>query len=51
LDLQHTVVVEGSVPDLLTPASLDLFARGRDQILLARKQCRTVILPIEFSGA
>jgi hypothetical protein len=47
LDLQHTVVVEGSVPDLLTPASLELFAGGRDP----RKQCRTVILPIAFSDA
>jgi hypothetical protein len=51
LDLEHTVVVGESMPDLLTPASLELFALGRDQYRLqASSGGRSIlILPIEFS--
>jgi hypothetical protein len=51
LNLEHTVVVGESVPDLLTPASLELFAFGREQYRLrASSAGRSIlILPIEFS--
>jgi hypothetical protein len=51
LDLEHTVVVSESMPDLLTPASLELFAFGRDHYRLrASSAGRSIlILPLEFS--
>jgi hypothetical protein len=51
LDLEHTVVVGEFMPDLLTPANLELFAIGRDQYRLRANSAgrSTLILPIEFS--
>src|SRR5262249_50776739 len=51
LNLEHTVVVGESMPDLLTSASLELFALGRHQYRLrASSAGRSIlILPIEFS--
>jgi hypothetical protein len=51
LDLERTLVVNETLPDLLTPASLELFARSRDEYRLrANSAGRSIlILPIEFS--
>jgi len=51
LHLEHTVVVSESMPDQLTSASLELFARGRDEYRLrANSAGRSILLlPIEFS--
>lgn len=51
LDLERTAVVGELMPDLLTPARLELFAVGRDEYRVRASSAgkSMLILPIEFS--